>query len=141
MGWRLIDPALLRQEDRRYRLVWYQDDAAPEAGGLLAWLDAAGMLTRFQLVHTPDLLRATYCLEWERGRGARCGIVDDGERAGRCKMSPLVRFGPREARTLASLQAYFWSNADRIEPRLRAMVGRALGAVAAGAVGRGDHRV
>jgi hypothetical protein len=122
MAWRLIDPRLLRQDHPRWRLLWYQDAAVSDGGGLLCWLDAEGAVARFQLVHTPFLAHQAYCLEWQRGGAPRFGVVDDGERTGRCKMTPIVRYTGRDDRVLAALAAYFAANAGVVEWRARAAI-------------------
>jgi hypothetical protein len=127
MAWHRFAAALLRQDDPEHRKVLYWDDGPLHAGELLLWLDEGGDVARFLLSHRPFRGPREHCVEWQRGGAPRFGEVDDGEAAGRGKMTPIVHFGRADPAALAGLQAYFAANAAALEPAQGTTIADVLG--------------
>ena len=100
-------------EDDDFRR-WFMD----EFFDLIVWYDKQNKITGFQLCY--DKVRNEHALTWRSGRGFIHTRIDDGERPGSSKMSPiLVADGAFDKMSIAER---FKRESGQIDPEIAALV-------------------
>jgi hypothetical protein len=93
---------------------WFMD----EFFDLIVWYDKRNRITGFQLCY--DKIRNEHALTWRSGRGFIHTRIDDGERPGSSKMSPiLVADGAFDKMSIAE---HFKRESGQIDPEIAAFV-------------------
>ncbi len=101
------------------RMRWFSDSRHD----LYVWLDDAGSVVQFLFTYDKGGEREQ-AVHWRAGAAVEHGVIDDGERPGGAKMSPLLTSdGPW---TLAEVRARFESASGGVERAISSQVRAAL---------------